>query len=655
MNHKSTLGGDACSRRASVVFGGFWFLMFIATFFVAGPWAGFHGCLFLAVGLLMGLCPPEVALPRVWKVFAILFMVAGLAEFLPAAWFGVPEWRRHLEALGVPTGSMVVIQARQAAETWVIFGITLYVGLWLAGHRASSAQLRIWALAFTIGVAIYAVISRVLQDAHWSPSSVEDGVFGFFPNRNHTGTYLAMGAVCGLGNIMQAIRDRHYPRLASAVVASLICLWAVVGWSVSRGGVLLLAIGALIWIFMLGRHYLGTHGRRALALLALAIIGGFLIADTSVKGRIFATVEKAGNVVSASDPSLPTEGKSSSDRAQDLDLRIPIALDTFALIRDFKWTGIGAAQFFYIFPQYGNLTAVANDSDTLHPESDWLWMASELGIPATLALAALVVSAFGKCLPGILKGRDRAIRASCFVAAMLVPLHGVFDVPGHRITLAWSAVFLFCLALHPPHGEAVLRPTSVWSSRVAAILLLAASVFLIRAQWLGGAQPSVVVAREALLEARQLYREYQDLQHAASVGGKEPERLAASVVPIEKALVLLEKAVNISPLDRKIRRYQGFLALHFDDRDALVRETFKIERDLDPKWVNAPLDQALAWSNADGDETANLWDVALQRARWLDQYHPGSRWSEATIRMRIREQARGKPLLEQILKERFGE
>ncbi|MEO5715532.1 MAG: O-antigen ligase family protein [Luteolibacter sp.] len=642
--------GNNGSRRSSLAFGGFWLILFLATFFVGGPWSGFHGCLFLAVGLLMAFCPPEVPLPRLWKVLAGIFMLTSLAAFLPVEWFGVPEWRRHLQELGVDVGSMVVIQVRQAAEYLVLFGIILIVGLWLAGHRASSRQLRTWALAFTGGVAIYAVISRVAQGSN------PDADFGFFPNRNHTGTWLAMGAVCGLGNIVQAIRDRKFVRLAVAVLATLICFWSVVGWSVSRGGVLLAAVGSFVWIFMLGRHYLGEHGRRALGLLALAIVGGFLIADSSVKARISATMEKAGNVMSKEDPAAPAEGKPATDQVQDLDFRIPTALDTLTMIREFKWTGVGSGQFYYIFPQYRNLTAVANDSDNFHPESDWLWVASEAGVPATLALLALVICAFGKSLREILKGRDRALRAACFTAALLVPLHGVFDVPGHRITLAWGAVFLFCLARHAPRDETALeRPPArlrlVFS--FAALGILAASVFLIRSQWYGGPHSAIDAGNLACDRAVELYSEDRANKRSAEAEGKVYAPRPGEDL-LEQALVPLEAAARLAPLHRRVRHLQGFIALHFEDLGALVRTSFPIELQLDPTWVSSPLDQALAWSNSDQGETVRLWGEALRRARWLDQNHPGSWWNEVRTRQRIQEQARSKPELEQLWKESFG-
>jgi hypothetical protein len=620
------------------VFGGFWALLFVGTFLVAGPWAGFLAILLGCVGMLMLLFPPASALPRSWWILAALFVVLGCGAFLPAAWFGIPEWRGKLESIGVNTGSLVAIQARQAAEAFALFAITLVTGLWLAGHRPSSSQLRVWALAFTVGVAIYAIVSKLKQDP-------ADGLFGFFPNRNHTATYLAMGTICGLGNVLQALRDRRFLAMSIALLSTAICLWAVAGWSVSRGGVVLVAIGCLLWLPMLGKRYLGRNGLRALGLIVLAGTGLFFIADSGVKERLAETVERAGDVIGpASDPA-PVGGDAVSESRTHLDFRIPIALDTFELIRAFKWTGVGAGQFYQIFPQYRNHTVVANDSDSYHPESDWLWMASETGMPATLALAALVVLASWKSLADIRAGRDRALRGACLAAALLVPIHGLFDVPGHRITLALSSLFLFGLSLRP--GPAGTLPTFPWRwpLRLWALPLLAAAGWLARAEWGGGPQPAIVAGQAATNKVALLLAEDEQHRKSAASSGLEYAPPPAED-PLEMALLAIDQALPMVPLQRNLHRLRGFVALHFDDKNPVAIKAFEVERALQPARVNVPFEQGRAWAELDSDQAVFLWRKSLERARWLDARFPGTSWSETKMQQRILAEIRGKPGLE---------
>ncbi len=634
---------DVAAISPSGVFGIFWGILFAGNFLVAGPWMGFHGLFLGSIGLLMWWRPPVVALPRVWWIFAMVFGVGCGAAFLPVGWIGSPPWRAHLEAIGVQTGGQVAIQARQAAESVGLILITLLIGLWLAGQRASAGQLRRWALAFTVGVAGYAIAARLVLDVPHAGQAA--GHFGFFPNRNHSATYLAMGTICGLGCTLQALRDRRMPAMVVALVATAVCLWAVAGWSISRAGVVLVASGVGVWLAMLGPRYLGRNGGRVLALIALAGGGLFFIADSGVKDRIAKTAEKAGTVwAKPTEPDATGQAKPDITSSHELDFRIPTALDTLDLIRDFKWTGIGAGQYIYVFPQYRNRTAVANDSDNHHPESDWLWMTAETGIPATLALAALVAAAAWWAGRDIRNGRDRAVRAGCLAAALLVPLHGLFDVPGHRITLALGAAFLFALSLRTEVG----KPFSKWSSRVVATGIITIAAFLIVAQWFGGPPPALAAADTALAQARQLYAEDRALQltpQANSVPG-QPDGDEEDL--LEKGLEILANAETIAPLDRSVRRYQGFLALHFDDLLETVHRSYEIERELDPTWIDAPLQQALSWSNKNLDETRMLWSEAIRRAKSLDHRNHRDSVFENRTHAKIREQGRANPALERL-------
>ena len=638
--------GDDCGGSA-MVFGGLWFLLFASSFLVAGPWAGFHAVMFGGFGLLIWLRPSHVPLPLLWWCLALAFALAGAAAFLPAGWFHVPEWRSQLESLGVATGPLVAIQSRHAAESFAIFVLTLFAGFWMAGHRPTASQIRLWALMFTLGVACYALIGRLAQDSPHFARIFGSQHFGFFPNRNHSATYLSMGALCGLGCVLQALRDKRFGVLALALAATALCLWAIASWSISRAGVVLVAIGCALWVWMLGFRYLGRHGLWAIALIAITAVGLFLTAQTGVRERLSLTVEKAGTVIGAQSLAESAIDKPALATGDSLDFRIPVFRDTLGLIREFPWTGIGAGQFYHIFPQYRKETIVANDSDCYHPESDWLWMAAETGIPATLALLALVVVAGWRSAREIRHGSDRALRAACLVAACLVPIHGFFDVPGHRITLAWSAVFLFTLSLQPPHCDLSISIPRLWLSRVLAMCLLAISIFLIHAQWLGGRQPALATASHALARAQQLYREDQALQQAAESEGRDYQPDPAED-KLEQALAILDLATRTAPLDRNIRRQQAFLAFHFDDKYDFIDRAFAIDRALDPKWVRGPLRQAESLASVGITPDSNLFRESLQRGRDVERIDPENRWNSERVQEYIRHLSRKYPVLKNV-------
>lgn len=637
-------GEVGCDQRPGLVFGGMFILLFMLTFLISGPWAGFHAVLFTGVGVLMLLRPARIPVPVLWWGLVAVFVIAASSAFLPARWFPEHPWRETLESLGVATGNQVVIQSRMAVEALAMFAITILVGFWLAGHRADGGQLRVWALVFTFGVATYALVSRGVQDSmHFASLPIGGGHLGFFPNRNHTATYLAMGALCGLGCTVQALRDKRFAILVLALAATAVCLWAVAAWSISRAGIILVVSGCVGWLVLVGPRYLGRHGLWAVALVALAAVGTFSLSESRVRDRFAETFDKAGAQIVASRDGSLTPGEKTKTEAF-LDYRIPAFRDTLGMIKDFPLTGVGAGQFEYIFPQYRVGTTVENDKDSVHPESDWLWMAVETGVPATLALIILVIIAALTSIRGLRRGRERALRSACLVAAMMVPLHGLFDVPGHRITLAWSSILLYVMSLQPAVVVASAASARAWGDRLLAFILLALALLLARAEWFGGMQPAKVSAQHAMTRADKLYREDQALMQASEARG-EAYQPDISDDQLEHALTLLDQALRIAPLDRDIRRHQAYYAFHFDDKSELIDEAFAVKRALDPTWVDGPLLQAAAWSALDPEKTMALGEEALRRARKLDEIIPESRWSEAQTREKIRHLARDQPEL----------
>jgi len=629
-------------RSSSWLFGGFWLLIFIAAISASGSWEISHAMLFIGVGVLMLLFPPKVALPKSWLIFAGLFLLFSAGAFLPVSWFGMPQWRNNLGNLGVDTGAQVVVHGRQAFEYYLVFAITLLTGLWFAGHRATGDQSRIWALAFSAGVAFFAVFAFIRGTTNFA------GTFGFFPNRNHTGTYLAMGALCGLGSILQAVRDKKFPTAGIAIVVTGICFWALFDWSISRAGILLISIGTVLWFSLLGRRYLGKNGLWIVGLIALLAAGVFLLSETRVKQRISQTVEKAA-VIADYSQSAPEGEKELS--LNDLDLRIPIALDTLNLIKDHPLTGIGARQFGYVFPQYSDLSAVANNHSIIHPESDWLWVASEGGIAAAVALLTLTGLAFFKGFRAVFHSRDRALRSACLIGAMLVPVHGIFDVPGHRIELACASIFLYVLGVSGTRTDR--SSTTFHHYRFVGLTIAIAGIFLAIGSTRKDPQLRAVTRERAapillgLLEEDRMLQENAQNTGEFTIPPKEGD-------PLLEALRLLDEVNRKLPLDSYFWHMRGFIAMGFSDGVLEADRAFFVERFLLPKWVECPMRQSQLWSSVDPARTKYLWEETLRRARWMDENHPKSRWSEEILLKRMQKISKSKPGLESLFSEITG-
>ncbi len=621
------------------LWGGVWLLIAFGALVASQPWDAANAGLLVGAGLLMIACHPSGRVPRSWLVLAALAAAGGLLVFLPAGWAGPSPWREELQRLGVETGNRIAIQPRSVAENLAFLVLTGGICLWLSGHRASGAQVKNWTLVFSLGVTIYAVLAR-WEQLDPAPGTNPDH-FGFFPNRNHSATYLAMGMLCSLGGFMQAVRDKTWWRRAAHLAMLAVLCVADFAWSVSRAGIVLPCIGALIWFLTVGRQILGRHTAKAGALLGLAVVGGFLVAGSRVKDRLAGNLQSILEMASdTADASVP----------MTLDLRFAIWRDTLSMISSAPVWGAGAGQFSYFYPRFAYHTTFLNDVTSRHPESDWLWVAAEMGIPAALALAALVVLAAVHGIRRVRRGRQRSLRGACLAAALIVPIHGLFDVPGHLLPLALASAFLYALALSPREEAESATPRRL-GVKFAGFLTLAGGGLLAWSAWGGGPPCAVVAGIKARQQAHQLYQQDQQRIEAARHAGLPLTDPAPEDDLLEKALVILDDAAKTLPLDREVRYRQGVIGLQFDDRDDMVDRVFALELALNPTSVGAPLRQAAAWSGIDPVRTETLWREAFRRLDWVEEIHPQETWTRHRTHERIRRAARGKPRLEVLARE----
>lgn len=609
----------ADERRSYRAFTGMLVLVLLAVAFPEMSPQGLLGILWGGAGLLMILWPPVVRLPRAWIWLAAGFVLFCLAGFLPREWFQVSPWRLDLETLGLGTGSRAFVQPRLAAEVMAGFAATTLVTLFLLGHRVDSRLHQRLALGFALGVGAWTTTALLMHKS--------GGLFGFFPNRNHTATLLVMGTFTGLGCLAHAIRRNDFWKMPLSAIPVVLCLYALHAISESRAGVVLIFAGFVMWIILAGFRQLQGNVGKALVLLVIAASGTFVIVDSTAKKRLTSTVEQlaAPAPVAGGTPANPFSEGTIPQPEPPMDGRIAIFQDTLKMIRHEPWTGVGPGQFAQVYPQYRERITV-NDAKCLHPESDWLMMLAETGWPSTLCLAAGVIAVFFTSVKQARSGRGRFLRTGSIVAALLLCLHGVFDVPGHRVGLAWAAALLLALSLRSQPGDSSSSEPSRISNpcwRILGGVLTLAGLFLIYAQWTGRSVLPSVQVRQSMREAKKLYDQDQAAFDRAKAEGREYEPSPADD-PLETALLKVAQAIDVTPLDPYPHYVRGSLALHYDDKHAIADRSFALQRRLEPTRVNVPLHQALAWGVQDRRQVAALWKMALERASSEESLHPGS-------------------------------
>lgn len=594
-------------------------------------WGINHGLMLTVMGGVILYSKSVTTLPRWAWVLAALVAVLSLSAFTPLAWGGeMPAWRAALEEQGVNTGSLKVVQAHQALEQWVVMVLGGGVALWLGGRRSASPLVP--ALTLVVGVAMYALLSRVqLEDG---------GTFGFFPNRNHTATLLAMASLVGLGCCAECVKERRKILSVVSVLATILILWALMAWSISRAGFVLLLAGGLLWFPLLGRRYLNHRVANVVSTIVLLAIIGLTAFESGLSDRLMSSGEKAADKVVEQRES---ETIGDSLALEEIDFRIPTWMDTVDCLKSEWVRGFGPGQFRYAFPQYRVKTARVGYTRSIHPESDWMWLATEAGLPAMMILAVLVAGLGWFCWKrATARPSFKALRLGCLVGSLLLLVHSGFDVPAHRLPLLWLAALLMGMAL-PAHGRQCNANLTLRMRILGGVVLLAGAWLLAAS---AGWAPTLAneAAPRARVMAERLYQQDSALVQAAELDGHPLDELDDAL--LVEAIQVLEAVELTAPLDPEVWKMRADLALQFDDRVEAAKRDQAVERILLPNAVEVPLNQAESWGILDLQTTEKLWREALRRSAALEKLSANVNRRQTT--WKIERYARQSPLLKEL-------
>ena len=407
----------------------------------------------LAAGVL--LLPPAIVPLSKWGNRLLLALLALLAckELAPAEWFGATAWRTLLTrdfALALPPTHHP--EPARALDAWLAGAVGAVWFLWvrrLAAERAHRAFLA-WSLFAAAG--LVAAVSFATRG--WDAQAIY-GLrftpgwrgFGPFPNRNHTGDFLAMGAVLGCGCVTWAGTRKKWSLVIGGGLLLGLVLMALLTTE-SRGGLVALGLGLLVFFTL---TQLRMRNRKALAVaFGAALVLGAL--GLAFGGPVLARFhsEQGGAVSNA--------------------MRLRIWQDVFIMWKDAPLLGHGVDSFTQIFPFYQ--TFELENGVVLHPESSWRQWLVELGlIPVALGAVALALFV-AEHLRESFRGRSFFFRAAGFAAAAALLAHAVIDVPAHRWGTAGFA--LAALALACPMR---LDGRRFFAPRKTALVPLAVAVF----------------------------------------------------------------------------------------------------------------------------------------------------------------------------------
>jgi O-antigen ligase len=544
-----------------------------------------EGLVITLLALYLLVRPPRFSLGALANLVLLTLFILAAVAFLPARWFFQTEWRAtFVNDLGIQLPSTLTPQPWITLSYLVSFAAGLSWLYVVSTQDLELREARFQLRLFTGGIALLAAICIAFYLAHTTlPFWHNEQNFGPFPNRNQTGDLFGLTAIMILACGQDDLRKRR-KRWIVWILGLVLVVTAIV-LNFSRSGIGVLVAGSAFW--------LGAFAFRQRSPLRLALGVSFLILLLTALLLFGEQIFERFHLRDFGSAGISTN------------FRWRIFHDTFRLIRNSPWCGIGFGNFESIFAIFRD--ASLSDRRALHPESDWLWLWTELGWLAVV-LAIVGIALFVSRVFPLRQGTNQGYRLASLIAALLFAIHGIVDVSGHRVGSAFAAVFLLGLARHRP----LSLKTSQWVSilfRVLGLILLAAGLLL------------VVAARsEKLLPGSVGVSSAKQLSAVADREGNFSEISA-----------LTTRALRWAPLDWQLYSARAIAEVELKQMTNAV-DDFRRARFLEPITYEVPLTEGNAWLPYRPVLAVTAWREALRRAGPLRPGVYTSMLSDASLR-----------------------
>jgi O-antigen ligase len=560
------------------------------------------------IGLLLG--RPARA-PGWWPILlSSLFAAAAASALIPSGGH-LPVWR-----LGAPetvrmAGSFAAMPAH-LLFWWGALAATILTGWFLLASPLDTRSLRIFLHAVAGIVAAYAIVCIVQAHTAWTYPFSGGANFGLLPNRNHTASLLVVGSVVSFGLMQWEVVHHHRAGAVMSALWGAPSLAALLFFSTSRAGVVFLAVGFMLWAAGAG----GQAVKRRTALSAGVILAGFLTV----------LLVTGGSTVRDRLGALWHDAMAAGEEAGPIDFREPVFRDTWKMIQDAPLTGQGLGHFEFVFPHYREVSRTA--SLALHPESDWLMVAAESGLPALLVLLLLAGWYLARCW-GSRRESGGLLRWTVASAIGAVLAHGIVDVPWHRPASGWFFLVV-ALATVPP-GRNALQWPRLWRAAqcLLGLVLFATALWLVRAGTtdrppLAYRWPGYAAELKDLLEARK----YDDGEFVA------------------------REAIRDFPLNHQAYYWRaGFLRM-FEGTEKEMEADTAAGRFVEPVLPSVAAEQALLWEGISNDQVVEARAEAVRRAGLIDRRTGGG--SAADQLDRALQAMQNQPVMQNALRERVA-
>ncbi len=561
---RPTSGGTPAASWVAIVLP----LLVVGAAFLGGATQRWSIALVLGFfALLLLVRPPRFSLGPALNLIALLFVGLATAAFLPARWFILPHWRVALtKDFGIQLASTVTAQPWITGESMILLVAGLCWIYYVATLDANLRDIRLAARIYSAAIIALAALCLYLRYRGTAlPFWHNERGFGPFPNRNQTGDLFGISTLVVLGCMQDDFRRGHKRWLVWLFGIGV--LTAALIYAFSRAGILILIVGVTAWLVRLAfRKWSG--GGIAIAISAmLTLLAGLLIFGGE-------TIARFRPALGSSD-SIPS------------DYRWLIFRDAWTMIQASPWCGLGLGNFESVFALYRDASRGVTRS--LHPESDWFWVAAEMGWPALILLLAAAVLFVRRAFP-LREGTNQRLRYAALVGAILFLLHGFVDVAGHRLGSFLAGTLLL--------GLAQFRPLDSTPRRWPPILFRFLGLFLalVSLTWFFGWRRGLPVpGRLGVENAKQ-----------GAVVANRGHRFA-------DAVVLLDRGLEWAPLDWQLYFLRAVARVGQRETPAAALDDFRRARFLEPNAYQLPFEEGKAWLGWQPTLAITAWREALQR------------------------------------------
>jgi O-antigen ligase len=575
---------------------------------------------FFAAGLAALAAAPVQRAPAAAVVLGLLFLGATLLVQLPASLFPVPAWKAAIPACEVYSFGPTVVAVPAIAWWWTaVLASTILAGWVLLTSPLAGRQLALFLLLLAAAVGAYAVVSIAVWQTGWAYPYAEGGVFGLLPNRNHTATLLVLGSIVAFGLMQWELVHGHRGAATLAALCGAPSMAALLFFSISRAGILMLVAGFVLWAAGAARSAANRRVAAASALiLVVFLVGLFVFGGSTVRDRLADLWQRA----------VATEAGQVGGTG-DLDFRSPVFEDTLRMIAGAPLTGVGLGHFEPVFGHYRK--ASLREVGVLHPESSWLMVAAENGWPAVGVLAGLALWFLVRCWRS--RGEDDGLLrwtvASAIAAALL---HAFIDVPWHRPASGWFLLVAALVAV-PPAGRFPRFPALLRSLQIIAGLAL-----LAWAGWLGWQNTT---DRPPLG-----YRWAAYNAELTALGEKQKH---------EDGWFVAREALREFPLNPQAYIWHlGFLRT-FLGTEGRMNEAGRLAMYVDPVQPRTAAGVAVAWADIDDSAEASARAEAVRRAAAIDRAERRADLASAGGQIRIAlEAAKDRPDVQTRIGQQLG-